>query len=339
VAERYYSQSMIVLMFTVPYGFLLLKKFLDSKFSKPVYSYVILSYFLIIPFFLFKYNFPKTDLSKTKIGHNLAKNILFSLPKKSILFVFGDNVTFDVWYAHYVLNLRSDVEIINMPNVGNNIYINKVINDYYSKNPNTDLKLIISNTLNNVQKNNRVFLTNPMVSNPKGTLLIPRGLVYEVIKSDNLPTENEFVFETEKIWKEINIQRRDKLEQSEQNFIASEIPLFYSRSLVNVGNFIIRNYNNSKKAEEYFKKAVLTDDNNSAAYAALAASQFNNENCESALKNIKVAIKLYPVWNGFYLQQYYYVKKCHLDINTLNKLKHDYQLRFRTDIEKAIIVK
>ncbi|MFA6391031.1 MAG: DUF2723 domain-containing protein [Patescibacteria group bacterium] len=337
VAERYYCQSIIVLMFFIPYGFVLIKEFLESKFSSLIYSYLILTYFAIVPVLLFKYNFPKTNLSKTKIGYNLAASILNPLPKNAILFVYGDNTSFDVWYVHYVLNLRPDVEIINPPNVGNNIYLNREINNYYSKNPKAELRSIISDTFEILKKDHRIFLTNPTISTPNGSILLPRGMVYEVIKKTDAPTEERFISEQEEIWKNIKIQSRSKLDMSEQNFVASEVPLFYSRALVNTGDYLIKHYKNYEEAELYYKKAIDADNDNPAGFAGLSASQYNNHDCKGAIKNISNAINLYPVWNGYYLQRYYYAKNCGLEKKQLEDIKYDYKKRFQIDIDRALI--
>lgn len=335
VAERYYSVSSVVLMFAVPYGFLLIKDSLNSIFSQPFYSYVILSYFLIIPFLLFKYNFPKTNLSNTKIGNSLGRNVFASLPKNAVLFVSGDNITFSVWYVYYVLKERQDIDIINPAGAGSNIYLDNELNNYYAKNPKAELKNIITNTIDVIRKNRRIFTTKDITFMSKGTVLIPKGLVSEVIKSQDIPKEEEYLTEVEKIWKKVNIQRRETLALSEQNFIASEMPFIYSRGLVQIGDYLMSQYHDPMKAKDYYRKAILIDETNSLAYAGLAISLYQGDkDCNPAIKNIKRAISIYPIAKQYYSQQYYIFKNCQVNKKKLGDLRQEYRLFFGEEIEK-----
>lgn len=337
IFERYYTLSTVVLMFTVPYGFVFIKNILDTKFSKPVFSYMIISYFLIIPILLIKYNFPKTDLSETKIGNTLARNIFASLPRNSVLFVSGDNTTFSVWYLYYVLKERQDVDIINPPGVGNNIYLDKEINDFYKKNPQTDLKDVIAHTFDVIGKKRRMFTTYQIVPMPKGTILLPEGLVMEILKSQNIPEKDEYIREFETKWKKIDIKRRSKLSLSEQNFIAPEMPFIYSMGLVRVGDFLNSYYNDPAEAQSYYRRALWIDETNSQAYSGLAISLFKAyKDCDQSLKNIKQAIEIYPIWKDYYIQQYYFAKNCNTGIQKLSQLKKEFKSLFGQNIEKLI---
>ncbi|MFH0863546.1 MAG: hypothetical protein V1858_00445, partial [Candidatus Gottesmanbacteria bacterium] len=334
IAERYYSVSTIILMFVVPYGFLIIKDFLNSKFSKPIYSNIILSYFLIISLLLFRYNFPKTDLSKTQIGNTFARNIFSSLPKNSVLFVSGDNATFSIWYLYYVLKEGQDLDIINPSGVGNNIYLDKELNDYYAKNPQVELKNLVVKTFEAIRKKRRVFTLAEISPIPKGTKLIPKGLVLELVSDQDLPSEEEYLIDIEKIWQAVKVQRRETLSLAEDNFLASEIPSIYARALVQIGDFIRVQYGDSKTAEAYYKKAVWIDNMFSPAYFGLAISLISeNKNCNEAIKNIKIAISIYPTWKQYYYQQYQIYKKCFADKKILDNLRQEYRINFGNNMQ------
>ena len=334
VVERYYSVSTVVLMFVVSYGFLAIKDFLNSLFSKHIYSYFILTYFLIIPFLLFKYNFPKTDLSKTKIGNTLARNVFASLPQNAVLFVSGDNITFSIWYRYYVLKERQDLDIINPPGVGNNLYLDKELNNYYSKNPKVDMKDLITDTFNTIRKKRRMFTIKEIRPMPKETILLPKGLVSEVVDRLELPGEEEYLADVKETWQRVKVQRRESLTLSEENFLASEIPLIYSQGLVRIGDFLNSQYQDPKKAVSYYQRALLIDDTNPQAYSGLATSLYKgNKNCDQALQNIKRAISIYPVWKQYYRQQYYLSKNCQVNEKILGNLKQEYRSLFGQDIE------
>lgn len=337
IYERYYTLSTVILMFTVPYGFLLLKKFLNSKFSKPIYGTLILSYFLIIPVLLLYYNYPKTNLAKTSIGNSLARNTFMSVPKNSVLFVAGDNTAFSIWYLYYVLKERQDLAIVNPPGVANNIYLDKELNEYYKKNPKIDLKNIVADTFEAIRKKRRVFTTYDIRPMPKNTILLPKGLVFEVIDQAEVPEEDEYLDGFEKEWKKIKVRRLETLELSEQNFIAPEITFIYSTGLVRVGDFLINQYQDYKKAEHYYRRALWIDDTNPLAYSGLALSLYSGyKDCDQTLLNIKEAIRIYPIWRPFYIHEYYFAKNCKVSKKDLDKLKQKFKSLFDQDVEKQI---
>ncbi len=337
IYERYYTLSTVILMFSVPYGFLLIKNFLDSKFSKPFYTYVLISYFLIIPFFLIQYNFPKTDLSKTTIGNSLANNIFSLLPKNSVLFVSGDNTTFNIWYAYYVLKERQDLDIINPPGVGNNIYLDKELNEYYKKNPKTDMKNVIQETFDVIKKKRRVFATYEIKPIPPAAVLLPKGLVFELISKEDIPNKGTYLSEVENLLRRIKVKQREKLALSEQNFIAPEVPFIYSMGIVRIGDYLINYYKDYQKSEHYYRRALWIDDSNSEAYAGLALSLFHvYKDCDQSLQNIKQAISIYPIWRNYYIQEYYFAKNCKRSDKVLDNLRRQFKVRFNQDIDKQI---
>ncbi len=338
IFERYYVLSTLVFMFFVPYGLILLKDFLNTKFSKPIFAYLLLSYFLIVPILMIKYNHPRTNLSSTTIGNSLARNILKNLPKNSVLFVSGDNTTFSVWYVYYVLQERPDISIINPPGVGNNIFLDKELNEFYANNPKTSLKEVISKTFVAIKDKRRIFTTYQIDPMPKDTILIPQGLVFEMIKANDLPNKLDYLTKVEKDWKNIVIKRREMLTLAEQNFIAPEIPFIYSMGLTRNGDFLISNYQDPAKAEHYYRRALWIDDTNPQAYSGLALSLFSAyKDCNGSLQNIKQAIDIYPVWKKYYVQQYYFAKNCKVEKEKLESLKKEYKNLFRMDIDKDII--
>lgn len=318
VLERYYVLSTVIFMFFVPYGFVLIKDFLKAKFSKPIYSYLLLSYFLIIPILMLKYNFPRTDLSKTDIGNSLARNILISLPKESVFFVTGDNTTFNLWYVYYVLKERQDVDIINPPGVGNNLYLDKEINEFFKKNPKTSRKDIVVKTFAELSKKRRIFSNYELNPLPKDSVLIPKGLVFEIISSQNIPRKEQYLGEIEDVLRHLKIKRRETLSLAEQNFIAPEIPFIYANGLVRIGDFLVDRYDDPKTAENYYRRALWIDDSNSQAYSGLAISLYKGyKDCPGALENIRRAISIYPIWERYRVQEKYFIKNCFQD-NTLH---------------------
>lgn len=54
------------------------------------------------------------DRSTKLVAHDMAYNYLNSCPKNAILFTYGDNETYPVWYDQQVEGIRPDVRVVNL---------------------------------------------------------------------------------------------------------------------------------------------------------------------------------------------------------------------------------
>lgn len=66
------------------------------------------------------------DRSKKTLAPDLAKDYLESCAPNAILFTFGDNDTYPLWYAQEVEGVRPDIRIINNSLLGIDWYINQL---------------------------------------------------------------------------------------------------------------------------------------------------------------------------------------------------------------------
>lgn len=337
VLERFYTLSAVILMFFVPFGFDAIRSYINKKLSSPIFGYIVLAYFFIVIFLLFKYNFPKTDLAKTRIGNELAKDVLSDLPKNAVLFVTGDTTTFNTWYVHYVLKQRQDIEIINPPGVGGNVYLDKEINEYYKKNPKASFKDIVANTFKVIRKKRSIFATYQVPGMAKNTVLIAKGLIYEIVEQNNIPSKEKYLSEIGKNFKRLHIKKREELSPAELNFLTPEIPLIYSNALARVGDFLISEYKDPTEAENYYRQALGVDKTNPTIYAGLALTLYKGrKDCPNSIALTKKALSLFPIWRQYYEQLYFLSKSCRADKKTLADLKKMYFMRFGQDIDKSI---
>ncbi|GEM_PF-1444451 len=340
ITERFYIFSYVIFMFFVPFGFLLLKNSIERFFPKKMYSTILLGYFLIVPLFLIIYNFPKTDLSKTHIGNTLAMDIISPLRHKSVLYVSGDTTAFNIWYVHYVLNKRKDIDIINPPGVASNYFLDNEINKYHEKNPTVPMSRVLHKTLQQIQTQRRIFSSYDIGTPVEGSYLLPKGLIYELIDKKNIPSKNTYLQETNTLLQKMHPAKRKDLAPYENNTVTPEIPMIYANAYVRVGNFIESYYNDPKIALEFYKKALDIDYENSSAYSGIALSSYRAfGDCTTAILMMKKAIENYKIWKSYYAQLFELYNRCKTNELTKNQLKTQYYSYFKEDIEDNPIFK
>lgn len=81
---------------------------------------------LAVPVLMAAEEWDDHDRSKKQIARDLAKNYLESCAPNAILFTFGDNDTYPLWYAQEVEGIRKDIRVINYSLLGIDWYINQM---------------------------------------------------------------------------------------------------------------------------------------------------------------------------------------------------------------------
>ncbi|MFM7223651.1 MAG: DUF2723 domain-containing protein, partial [Bacteroidota bacterium] len=81
---------------------------------------------LAVPVLMAAEEWDDHDRSKKQMARDLAKNYLESCAPNAILFSFGDNDTYPLWYAQEVEGIRRDVRVINYSLLGIDWYINQM---------------------------------------------------------------------------------------------------------------------------------------------------------------------------------------------------------------------
>jgi hypothetical protein len=81
---------------------------------------------LAVPVVMAQQEWDDHDRSQKQLARDLAKNYLESCAPNAILFTFGDNDTYPLWYAQEVEGIRPDVRVINYSLLGIDWYINQL---------------------------------------------------------------------------------------------------------------------------------------------------------------------------------------------------------------------
>ena len=81
---------------------------------------------LIAPIIMGAQEWNDHDRSRKTLAPDIARDYLVGCPKNAILFTFGDNDTYPLWYAQEVEGVRPDVRIINTSLLGIDWYVNQL---------------------------------------------------------------------------------------------------------------------------------------------------------------------------------------------------------------------
>jgi hypothetical protein len=81
---------------------------------------------LAVPVLMANQEWDDHDRSQKTMAPDLAKNYLESCAPNAILFTFGDNDTYPLWYAQEVLGIRPDIRVMNTSLLGTDWYINQL---------------------------------------------------------------------------------------------------------------------------------------------------------------------------------------------------------------------
>ena len=96
---------------------------------------------LAVPVIMAQQEWNDHDRSKKLLAPDLAKDYLESCAPNAILFTFGDNDTYPLWYAQEVEGVRPDIRVINTSLLGIDWYINQL---RYKVNQSDPIDVIVS---------------------------------------------------------------------------------------------------------------------------------------------------------------------------------------------------
>jgi len=100
----------------------LLKNWLSGKTAATLATVVC----LLVPVLVYSKEHLAHDRSTKMTPHDMAYNYLISCPKDAILFTYGDNDTYSLWYDQEVEGIRPDVRIVNLSLFSGDWYIHQM---------------------------------------------------------------------------------------------------------------------------------------------------------------------------------------------------------------------
>ncbi|QZE13740.1 DUF2723 domain-containing protein [Halosquirtibacter laminarini] len=106
-----------------------------TKTKSVLYLYITGLLLLLIPARVLQQNWNDHDRSRRFLAKNIAKNTLALLSKDAILFTYGDNDTFPLWYLQEVQDTRTDIRVCNTSLLSTNWYIEQMQRKVYDSSP------------------------------------------------------------------------------------------------------------------------------------------------------------------------------------------------------------
>jgi tetratricopeptide (TPR) repeat protein len=258
------------------------------------------------------------------------------LPQKSLLFSQGDTVLFNTEYIRYAQQYRTDVTVFNTNGLIGDAQFQKFKKEYLKKAREHDSSKATIKTIEYLSEKYPVFSVTELPVD-KEYVWVPYGMVEQLVKKKELPTEEVYKKTQESIWKRLHIPVRNEKSLSLENFTISEIPTDYSNALVTNGYFFYSQYHDKKEALNYFKKAQEIDKTNPKVYKVLGVYYTSiSKNCDLAKDALENAISLDPFDNISYFTLYETAKICGNNREWEKQVISQYQNTFHSDFLKDI---
>ncbi|MEY3678818.1 MAG: hypothetical protein RI924_959 [Bacteroidota bacterium] len=127
--ERDYAYAGSFYAFTIwiGLGVAAIAEFLKNKLHPNMAANMALGLGLLIaPALMAKEGWNDHDRSSKYTVRDFAKNYLESCAPNAILFTYGDNDTYPIWYAQEVENIRPDVRVVNLSLLGTDWYLRQM---------------------------------------------------------------------------------------------------------------------------------------------------------------------------------------------------------------------
>jgi hypothetical protein len=108
-------------------GVIWVKEMFEKFMKAPVANYVSAGLCLLaVPVLMGNQEWDDHDRSKKTLARDLARDYLESCPPNAMLFSFGDNDTYPLWYAQEVEGIRPDVRVVVNSLLGTDWYMNEL---------------------------------------------------------------------------------------------------------------------------------------------------------------------------------------------------------------------
>lgn len=128
------------------------------KLSGPVSAFIASVLVLIAPYLMLTQNFDDHTRRYHKGARDFASDFLESCAPNAIIFTYGDNDTYPLWYAQEVEGIRTDVRVVNLSLIAVDWYIDLLRRKVNDSPP---IKMTVPKDAYRGKKRNQIFYYNP----------------------------------------------------------------------------------------------------------------------------------------------------------------------------------
>lgn len=126
----------VLYMSLVAFGAIALMIYAGNKMKKSVHAaYLAIALCLSVPTVMAYQGWDDHNRSGRSTARSFAKNFMRSCDKNAIMFTYGDNDTFPLWYIQEVEDYRTDSRVVNTSLLGTDWYIDQMMRKAYLSEP------------------------------------------------------------------------------------------------------------------------------------------------------------------------------------------------------------
>ncbi len=144
---------------------------LSSLVAGALASILVLS----APILMGSQNFDDNDRSLHKASRDYAANFLNSCEKNAIIFTYGDNDTYPLWYAQEVEGIRTDVRVVNLSLIAVDWYID-LLRRKVNESP--AIKMMLSKEAMRGSRRNQIPYADPNPETPDSEMTAQEFLTF-----------------------------------------------------------------------------------------------------------------------------------------------------------------
>ncbi|MFD2597671.1 DUF2723 domain-containing protein [Sphingobacterium corticis] len=123
-----YAGSFYAFCIWIGLGVIGIAEFLSKKLEPKMAGYIACGVSLLgAPVLLASQNWDDHDRSQKYLARDMAKNYLESCAPNAILFSYGDNDTYPLWYVQEVEGFRTDVRVVNLSLLSSDWYMKQMM--------------------------------------------------------------------------------------------------------------------------------------------------------------------------------------------------------------------
>lgn len=278
----------ILLGVGLAYFFQILKRLL--KRNKKIFIFRML--FLLYPLSIFISNYPKISILKNDFtAEYLAKDILDSLPKDSILLLSTDTPLFNTQYYYYGYNYRPDVKIIHFYKLYKDFY-KKTLKKYYPQ-------LIIPEGKGQdfvdqfIKVNKQKFFIFTTAGGRKlfAGQWVPYGLLLRYFdNNESSPAAQLVLEENNRLWAFYHNPLSGSLKHFKNLYLADVLRVYSEAHKKNGEYFLEQNL--LDQAQDHFEQMIRLNDKDVEGYMYLGMVFLAKKECTKAEENFKKMLEL-----------------------------------------------